>query len=225
MSGSLKSFANYRSDALAFVPTKPFVPEDIRLGAYTFMPWARTGLVAGVGAPAAGAARATVDVSVTVQDDAATPSRVVTKSLTLRGPGDVLGFDPAQVVRRYPAPGTTNAETTFRALVEFDRPDFPWMFSPFAPQADRLAPWLALVVLEQRHAFMQPARQGRPPGVTTRKGELDPLDLSWACAHAQVIGGPGDPGTNGVDGATAYAPCTKVASASSDPLTTRSPRR
>ena len=196
MSGSLKSFANYRSDALAFVPSKPFVPEDIRLGAYTFMPWARTGLVAGVGAPAAGAARATVDVSVTVQDDAATPSRVVTKSLTLRGPGDVLGFDPAQVVRRYPAPGTTNAETTFRALVEFDRPDFPWMFSPFAPQADRLAPWLALIVVEQREALFQPERRGRPPTVTVRVDRLHSLADAWAWVHAQVIGGPSDPGAS-----------------------------
>ena len=208
MSGfELRSLAIYTQNAYAVAPATPFVPENIRLGVYTFLPWVRTGLAAGVSAGAGGGARATVDVGVTVADNGGGTARVVQKSLTLRGPGDVLGFDTAQIVRRYPAPGTTGAEATYRALVEFDRPDFPWLFSPFAPQADRLAPWIALVVLEQRHAHVQASQRGRPPMVTTRMDQLDPLTDAWACAHAQVVGGPGDPGASVADRLTdAYGP-------------------
>ena len=38
-----------------------------------------------------------------------------------------------QIVRRYPAPGATNAEETFHAHIEFDRPEVPWAFSAHTP--------------------------------------------------------------------------------------------
>ena len=43
----------------------------------------------------------------------------------------------------------TDAEDTFLAHIEFDRPVIPWLFSPTAAAGDQLVPWIALVVLEQ----------------------------------------------------------------------------
>ncbi|MEP6618806.1 MAG: hypothetical protein ABJE47_05810 [bacterium] len=193
MSGSLSGLTTFVKDAFAVSLADLYVPENIVIGEYTFLPWVRTGVVAGV-TQARGAVRAEVTVSLDVQDDAA-GSVPVARTLTVRGPGDVLGFDLSQIVRRYPVPGTPNAEDTFFAHVEFDRPDFPWMFTPFAPVADRLEPWLALVVLELAHADIRPGGTRAdgaplPATVRTRHAELQPLDESWAWAHAQVIGGP-----------------------------------
>jgi hypothetical protein len=171
-----------------------FRPEDIRIGEYTFLPWVRFGFAGGLTGPAVGQLRAQLQVSIDVQDDSGSAPLNVSKTLAVRGPGDVLDFDLSQIVRRYPAPGTPNAEDTFLAQVEFDRADFPWLFSPYSPQADRVEPWLALIVLEQAHAFIQPGGPGLPPVVRTQLGQLQPLEDSWAWAHAQVVGGPADRG-------------------------------
>lgn len=190
MSTSLQLATGFVHDALSIAPTLFYRAEDIRLGEYTFVPWVRSGLAAVVQNPAPGTLRATVTVSVTVQDDKG-GSRPVDKTLTLRGPGDVIGIDVSQIVRRHPTPGTTDAEETFMAHVEFDRPEFPWLFTPFAPRdpdQGRLDPWLVLVVLEVGRASFEPSPAGMPGRVRTRKGELQPLEDAWAFAHAQVLG-------------------------------------
>jgi len=177
-------------DAFATLPSIAYAPENIRFGEYTFLPWVRSGLTETVQNPAAGKVRATTAVSVTVQDDQG-GSQEVAKTLTLRGPGDILGIEAAQIIRRYPRPGAPDAEETFLAHIEFDRPELPWLFTPFAPSGvdgGRLDPWLVLVVLEARHARFEPSPPGLPGRVRTRKAELQPLTESWACAHAQVIG-------------------------------------
>ncbi|HSM06426.1 MAG TPA: hypothetical protein VK858_17520 [Longimicrobiales bacterium] len=215
MSGSLSSHPHFVLDAFALAPVVAYEPEDVRLGVYTFLPWTRTGLSSIVQNPAAGQIRATVSVSVDVEDDKG-GSTPVSKTLTLRGPGDVLGLKPGQIIRRYPAPNTPDAQDTFLAYVEFDRPELPWLFTPFAPSGpaqERLAPWMALVVLEARHASFEPppaTTPPLPPRVRTRMHELQPLVHSWAFAHAQVAGDTG--GTPGVsvraDGAPGVGPDT-----------------
>ncbi|MEO7085894.1 MAG: hypothetical protein ABI442_17465 [Gemmatimonadaceae bacterium] len=188
MSGSLSELTSFVPDAFAVVNAQAYKPENIVIGEYTFLPWVRAGIISGV-TQARGPVRADVAVAFDVQDDA-DGSTSVSKTLTVRGPGDVLGFDAKQIVRRYPLPGTPNAEDTFFAHVEFDRPDFPWLFTPFAPVGDQLPPWIALIVIESRLAVIRPGAQGLPPTVTTPLGELGDLATSWAWAHAQVIGGP-----------------------------------
>jgi hypothetical protein len=185
VTASLSDFKNYVPNAFA-IAAEQLAPENIVLGEYTFIPWVRTGVIAGI-TGARGPVRPEVTVSFDVQDDAG-GSQKVQKTLVVRGPGDVLGFEAKQIIRRYPEPGTPNAEDTFFAHVEFDRPDFPWLFTPFAPVADRLPPWIVLVVLGASHAVIRRGEKGLPPTVQTRFGELQSLDDSWAWAHAQVIG-------------------------------------
>ena len=99
------------------------------------------------------------------------------------------------MIRHYPQPGAMHAEDTFLAHVEFDRPDFPWIFTPAAPNdgGSRLTPWVALVVLRAARAELKPKSARLPARVRTTKSELQPLDDSWAWAHVQLVGPPGTP--------------------------------
>ncbi len=199
MSHSLADEKGYVNNAFHLVPAIPFTPENIVLGQYTYLPWVRAGVGTAVQAPSGAAdIRATISVSVAVQADNHTP--VVAQPptpLQVRGPGDVAGLDERQVIRRYPAPGTNNAEDSFLAHIEFDRPELPWLFTPAAPAGDRLPPWMVLVVLAAGRYDLAPGRGGRPPQVNARKSELQPIDIdqSYAWAHAQLIGPMGSPGS------------------------------
>ena len=119
----------------------------------------------------------------------------VGKSVVLHGPGDVTGIDPQQVVRLEPKPGTADFETNYFPFVEFDRPDFPWLFSPAKADAQHcLRPWLVLVVVRR-----QPGVELRPAGGTSLPvldirtparpaDELPDLAESHFWAHAQTTG-------------------------------------
>ncbi len=187
MPGSLSAARGYVTNAFATALATPFVPENTVFGEYTFVPWARTGLAAAQASPGADPLRATVRVSLTVRDDAAT-SEQVERTLILRGPGDVIGLDPAQIIRRYPVHGTKDAEESVLAHIEFDRPELPWLFSPVASEGNRIAPWLVLVVCDASRATEQAGPPGLPRQLVTHLGELQALEDSWAWAHAQIIG-------------------------------------
>jgi hypothetical protein len=187
MSFSLSSAKGFVTDALRIAPAVFYEPENVVLGQYAFVPWVRSGLAAAIQSATAAALRGTVSVGVTVQDTTGT-TRDVAKTLVLRGPGDVVGIDPGQIIRRVPQPGTVNAEESFVAQIEFDRPEYPWLFSPFAPDGERLRPWLALVVCEASRAELRPGSPGLPQQLATTLGELPLLDDAWAWAHAQVVG-------------------------------------
>ncbi|NKE48600.1 hypothetical protein HB662_27780 [Roseomonas frigidaquae] len=188
MSGSLSGIATFVPNALRIAPAVAFRPEAVRLGDHSFVGYARSGLAAALQPPEGDALRATVAVSVTVRD--ATGERVVGKTLTLRGPGDVLGLDPQQIIRRVPEDGCVDAEENFLAHVEFDRPELPWLFTPRPPAGGRLPPWIVLVVCDARAARLEPGPSGLPQRLRTLAGELQPLDDAWAFAHAQVAGQP-----------------------------------
>src|SRR4051812_6480345 len=187
MPGSLTQARGYVTNAFAYALATPFVPENTVFGKFTFMPWVRTGLAAAQDSPGADPLRATVRIGLTVRDDAAT-AETVDRTLVLRGPGDVVGMDPAQIVRRVPANGTIDAEESLLAHIEFDRPELPWLFSPFAAVGDQVRPWLVLVVCDATLSTEEPGAPGLPRQLRTRLGELQSLDDSWAWAHAQVVG-------------------------------------
>jgi hypothetical protein len=189
MTGSLAHATNFVNDD-AFVRrlVTPFKPEDTQLGEYTFLPWVRAGLAAGLTPPGDGELRATVEIAVKVQDDGGDVDPPITKRLVLRGPGDVIGIDRSQIVRRVPADGTAAAEESFLAHIEFDRPEMPWLFTPFTPAEGVLKPWLALVVCDAAFATLEPGVNGLPEQLRTRLGQLQPLTDVHAWAHAQIVG-------------------------------------
>jgi hypothetical protein len=152
--------------------------------ALAFVPWWRRGAARYIGTGAA--AQTPLAVSLQVGGHAAT-----SPPLALRGPGDVIGFDPAAVCRIWPAAGSTNAEPDYLAIIEFDQPDLPWRYTPAAPAGDRLAPWLCLIVATgAEFSSLELATAQRPLGMVTitAAAALPDLSQSFAWAHAEAIG-------------------------------------
>ena len=113
--------------------------------------------------------------------------------MTVLGPGDVVGIDRSQVVRRSPRPDDHNLEPNYLAAIEFAHPDLPWMFSPELGAAERAQPWLMLVVVpDQSGQAVAPAAIGKPCPVLTLPGAEAAPDPAhaWAFAHVQVQGPP-----------------------------------
>jgi hypothetical protein len=161
---------------------------------YVFLPWVRQGVAAGIQTPdsrsAAQAGVVSVTVTLRVNDTADIPRQV-----RLYGPGDVTGIDPQQVIRTVPPPRATDFEPNYFPAIEFDRPDFPWLFTPARAETDgKLRPWLCLVVVRQQEGVTLRVDRGLPLPVLTiappaqPERELPDLAESWAWAHAQVTG-------------------------------------
>jgi hypothetical protein len=158
---------------------------------YTFLPWARRGL-AGRTAPVTGTAplpaHATVTVGLTLSS---MPESGY--DLPLYGPGDALGIDPRFIVRTDPGPYSTDVEPNYFPLIEFDNPDFPWLFTPASSGPDdRLRPWCVLIAVDLSVVDPPRVELGRPlpmlevPGAVAAV-ELPDLAESWAWAHTQLI--------------------------------------
>jgi hypothetical protein len=111
-----------------------------------FLPYLRRGLgrrltFADPGSGALGPAE--LQAGVTVAGDP------VTQTVGLLAPHRVASIDPAEIARRYPAPGAEDAEWSYFPLVEFRAPDLPWRYTPAGPGAKgRLRPWLILVAID-----------------------------------------------------------------------------
>src|SRR6185503_18491428 len=115
---------------------------------HIFLPWVQPGVAANI--PDQATERLSADqhaiLSLTVK--LVVNSRAVEKTARLYGPGDVTGIDPQQIVRIEPKHRTTDFEPNYFPAIEFDLPDFPWLFTPAkADGQGRLRPWLCLVVV------------------------------------------------------------------------------
>jgi hypothetical protein len=160
--------------------------------AYRFLPWTRRGLAAAIAEPDTGGAlpaRAAVTVGLDLSDATSASGQV-----ELHGPGDVAGLDPRVILRSDPRPGAVAVEPNYLAIVEFDPPDLPWLFTPAAPGAqDRLRPWCVLVVVRARDGITIEYGGGALLPVLAiaepadAKAELPDLAESWAWAHAQIV--------------------------------------
>lgn len=173
---------------------------DTSQATYSYFAYARGGVAEGVTGTfsESGSSRASLQVDIELAGGAAQ----ATPTVTVYGPGDVVAIDPKQVVRVEPKPGANDWTPNWFPAIEFDRPELPWLFSPYAAASNRLRPWLVLVVVEEREGVTyeenrQPA--GRPAitldGAATSDDprtvpdiELPDLDDSWAWAHVHVSG-------------------------------------
>lgn len=181
--------------------------------AYHFLPWARYGVLAGISRSGAVAnqlpqdtlgrsstglpARADLPIKLRV-NGAATDE--IDVPLRLYGPGDVAGIDPREIIRTEPRHLTTDFPPHLFPFVEFDRPDFPWLFTPArANQDQRLRPWLVLAVVRKAQVTLSTDPRRPLPVLECPVSELPDLRESWAWAHAQYSGSVGTGAT--LDGA------------------------
>lgn len=64
------------------------------------------------------------------------------------GPGDVVGLQPDQILRREPPPRFAGFQPNLFPFIELRAPDLPWRLSPATPNSlGHLRPWLALIVV------------------------------------------------------------------------------
>src|SRR5262249_2128068 len=111
---------------------------------------------------------------------------------TVYGPGDVIGVDPREVVRTVPRHLTPDFSPNLFAAIEFDHPDFPWLFTPATPgtgsRVNQLRPWIALAVLRKAVATITVDSHRRLPTLTCPVSELPDLNECWLWAHAVYVG-------------------------------------
>src|SRR5271166_5622245 len=165
------------------------------LGRYHFEAWARRGIGASLNNPDTGSlpARASLKVQLFLDvqgGSAPNPVQPPATTVSLYGPGDVVAVDPRMVIRTEPRQFTVNFEPNYLCGIEFDTPDFPWLFTPAAPNGDQLHPWLALIVLKRGTEFSVPstAPNPLPTIIVNTMSALQDLSTSWNWAHVQISG-------------------------------------
>jgi hypothetical protein len=161
------------------------------LGTYHFLPWLRRGIGAALTPPSGplpSRARFLVALGIdsTLNGVVTTATPPGTK-VAVYGPGDIVGIHPGMVIRTEPRPYTSNFEPNYLAGIEFDTPDFPWLFTPVGAAGDRLQPWLALIALKSSEYKDPPAPTAPLPSIgITSIAALQNLAENWSFAHVQV---------------------------------------
>jgi hypothetical protein len=165
---------------------------DPTTASLTFLPWVRQGVAAAITAVDTLTAKqpgvVNLNAALTVNTSPTLPV-----SVSLRGPADVVGIDANQVVRTDPRPGSVDFEPSYFPLVEFDRPDFPWLFTPASADANsKLRPWLCLVVVRKQEGVTLGTAIDAPLPVLQISAPAKPADElpdlkdCWAWTHAQA---------------------------------------
>ena len=158
----------------------------------SFLPWVRQGAAAAITTvdTLGPAQRAVADLTAAL---AVNDSPVLPLTVRLRGPADVVGIDTNQIVRMDPRPGSGDFEPNYFPCIEFDRADFPWLFTPARAEANaRLRPWLCLIVVRKQDGVALGSAPDSPLATLTiaapakPAAELPDLRESWAWVHAQA---------------------------------------
>jgi hypothetical protein len=175
------------------------------IATYSFLPWLRTGIantIAEADGDQAIHTRATtqVELKVTgspVASGAEPLSAEVGQEVALYGPGDIVGIDERAIVRTEPRNWITNFESNYLAAIDFYDEDFPWRYTPAAPDGVKLRPWLTLAVLAESEFTEGSNVAGRPlPFITIPDLNVLPAAAElWAWAHVHVnkpVDSPGE---------------------------------
>jgi hypothetical protein len=160
-----------------------------------FLPWVRQGAAAVIPTPdtlGTQPGAVTLTAALTVNDDPVP----VSMNVRLLGPSDVVGIGPRDIVRREPPPNSTAFESNHFAAIEFDRPDFPWLFTPAkAGENAQLRPWLCLIVVRRQEGVtLRPGGGKSLPTIeiaapAVAGDELPNLGESSLWAHSQAASG------------------------------------
>lgn len=132
---------------------------------YRFLPWARRGLAQGITNSDNPGGNLPARTSLRVNLDAT--GGTATARVDVYGPGEVTGIDRRLILRTDPRPGATDFEPNYLPAIEFDPPDFPWLFTPAAHRAGQLRPWCVLIAVEKGPGVNVSVRADAPLPVLT----------------------------------------------------------
>jgi hypothetical protein len=168
---------------------------DAPLGRYHFLSWVRRGIGASIAnkdnnGSLPSRASLSVQLSLDVQQGGATNTVLPQPmNVELFGPGDIIGLIQNHIIKTEPRNFTVNFEPNYLCGIEFDSPDLPWLFTPAAPNGDRLRPWLALIALKPDELKLPSVAPNPLPTVEVQTmSALQDLSDSWNWAHVQVSG-------------------------------------
>ena len=167
------------------------------LGTYSFLPWLRQGLanqIQSADFDPSVRVRAQVNVQLELRGEKVSGDGTLTtpinRQVALFGPGDIVGIDQRAIVRIEPRNWITNFEPNYLPLIEFYDEDFPWRYTPAAPDLSksRLRPWIALLVLKETEFTEGKNIKDKPlPYVDVSDLSVFPRpDELWAWAHVHV---------------------------------------
>ena len=169
------------------------------LGTYSFLPWLRLGVANNIVAADGDQTvkvRASIPVTLKITGQPVEGdtelTQDVSRDVALYGPGDIVGVDRRAFVKVEPRHWITNFEPNYLPYIEFYEEDFPWRYTPAAPDLakHRLRPWLALVVMKEDEFKDSPVAASRPLPAIEVTAQPDvvfpPADQLWAWAHVHV---------------------------------------
>jgi hypothetical protein len=163
---------------------------------YSFLPWLRQGIanrIAAADFDPTVMVRAEIAVQLELRGDrlgGGTATLPIERRVALYGPGDIVGIDRRAIVRVEPRDWITNFEPNYLAHIEFYDEDFPWRYTPAAPDVGRgrLRPWITLLVLKEGEFTDGRNVRDKPlPYIdVTSLGVFPRADELWAWAHVHV---------------------------------------
>lgn len=181
------------------------------IGTYSFLPWLRQGVanrILSADGDAGIKLRATIHVELTVKAtnlDGTDSNLPYPRDVAIYGPGDVVGIESRAIIKTEPRNWITNFEPNYLAYIDFYDEDFPWRYTPAAPNSGlaRLRPWISLIVLKEDEFTDGTNIQGRPLpfiDVVDATASFPAADELWAWAHVHinrnVVGNADDPRTS-----------------------------
>lgn len=167
---------------------------------YSFLPYLRQGLSTAIQTVdnfgnGTSSLQERVNLTVTIPvNTTPTSSTSISKTILLKGPGDIIGINSQAVIRVSPADWVTNMEPNYLPFIEFYDEDFPWRYTPAQASVpsditlSRLRPWMALVVLEESE-FLEVPFNGIVQAIQIEDSanNLFPDEKTmWAWAHVHV---------------------------------------
>jgi hypothetical protein len=166
------------------------------IATYSFLPWLRNGIantIATADGDTTVTARAKIHIDLTLSGDPVSGdvelTQDIAQDIALYGPGDIVGIDSRAIVRTEPRNWITNFESNYLPAIDFYDEDFPWRYTPAAPDGTglQLRPWIALIVLKGEETEFREGTNiaNRPlPYITVADtGVFPPADELWAWAH------------------------------------------
>lgn len=164
------------------------------LSSYSFLPWLRIGIANQIDKADHDTSvklRAPITVSLNIKADDEVVSPPVDRDVGLYGPGDIVGIDSKVIIKTEPLNWITNFEPNYLASIDFYEEDFPWRYTPAAPDNnDRLRPWVTLLVLKENEFEEGKNMADRPlPYIDIKSPAAEifpPADQLWAWAHVHV---------------------------------------
>src|SRR5262245_20038853 len=126
------------------------MPTDDPAANIVFLPWIRQGAAVAISTPDNfGELPGSATLAATLMVNGTDPP--ISMQVRLLAPSDVAAIGSRDIVRREPPPNSATFEPNHFASVEFDRPDFPWLFTPAKAGANAsLRPWLCLIVVRKQ---------------------------------------------------------------------------